>query len=226
MFVLLLSLFAGSVLLPGIPSQYNMLAELDPEAPHSPLTRFKIMRATATPEQCLATLEQIDDVRYARLLDREVSESCHIRGHVQVRGLSGASLAPVSTSCGTALRLYLWERHVVQPAAQDIFGTGARALEHQSSYSCRRIRTDESEGAGMSAHATASAIDINGVILGSGRQLPVFTGWRSQDPNERAFWQRLRNGACKWFGTVLSPDFNRAHADHLHLGQDRYGACQ
>ncbi|WP_112320578.1 extensin-like domain-containing protein [Oceanibium sediminis] len=223
---LFLSLFAGSVLLPGIPSQYNILAELDPEAPPSPLTRFKVMRATATPEGCLAMLERIDDIRYARLLDRQVSDSCHITGHVQLRGLSGASMAPVSTTCETALRLYLWERHSLQPAARDILGQGARALEHQSSYNCRRIRTDRGEGAEMSSHATASAIDIKGVILESGRHLTVQEGWRGQDPQQRAFWRALRDGACRWFGTVLGPDFNQAHADHFHMGQDRYGACR
>jgi hypothetical protein len=36
----------------------------------------------------------------------------------------------------------------------------------------------------------------------------------------------VRDKACDAFGTVLSPDYNAAHADHFHLDQaDRgYGA--
>jgi len=36
---------------------------------------------------------------------------------------------------------------------------------------------------------------------------------------EGAFLRDARDGACKLFATVLSPDYNAAHADHLHLDQ-------
>ena len=39
------------------------------------------------------------------------------------------------------------------------------------------------------------------------------------DPAERRFLRRVRDGACGLFATVLSPDYNAAHRDHLHLDQ-------
>ena len=32
--------------------------------------------------------------------------------------------------------------------------------------------------------------------------------------------------ACRRFGTVLSPDYNAAHHDHLHLEDDRTSFCR
>jgi hypothetical protein len=34
---------------------------------------------------------------------------------------------------------------------------------------------------------------------------------------EARFLRRIRDDACRIFGTVLSPDYNAVHADHLHL---------
>jgi hypothetical protein len=34
----------------------------------------------------------------------------------------------------------------------------------------------------------------------------------------------VRNGACQLFATVLSPDYNEAHRDHLHFDQAERGA--
>ncbi len=31
------------------------------------------------------------------------------------------------------------------------------------------------------------------------------------------FLKRLRDGACRVFSTVLTPDYNKEHANHLHL---------
>ena len=41
--------------------------------------------------------------------------------------------------------------------------------------------------------------------------------WKGGSSDERQFLRVVRESACKRFGTVLSPDYNAAHADHLHL---------
>lgn len=211
---------------PGVPERFNPLAPLDPTAPAGPFTAFKLDRATATPEQCFATLAQIPDIRIVQMLDREVSDQCHIRGHTLVRGLWGADLAPVSTRCSIALRLYMWERHTVQPAAEAHLGVNVDQLEHFSSYSCRRIRTVRGDGPEMSSHATASAIDISGVVLTNGRRLTLASGWNAPNPGEQRFWRALRDGACDWFRGVLSPSYNQLHADHFHLEHGRVSVCR
>ncbi|MEM8788368.1 MAG: extensin family protein [Pseudomonadota bacterium] len=219
-------IFAGIVIGPGLPDRYNPFAALDPTAPPDAFTRYKLDRATRTPEACFAALEMIDTITFSRRPDREESAQCHIRGHVALSGLSRARLQPVSTTCGTALRLYMWEQHRLQPAAEAHLGARIAQISHQSSYSCRRIRTVNGPGEQMSAHATADAIDINGVILEDGRELGLRFGWGAGDAQVRSFWRAARDGACDTFRTVLSPAFNTLHADHFHLAQGRYGACR
>ena len=49
------------------------------------------------------------------------------------------------------------------------------------------------------------------------RRIAVKGDWNGGTPGERAFLRVVRDSACKRFGTVLSPEYDAAHADHLHL---------
>ena len=81
------------------------------------------------------------------------------------------------------------------------------------SYACRNVA-----GTGrLSAHASANAVDIAGFRLADGRRISVLNDWNSDSPQVRAFLRTIRDSACKRFGTVLSPEYNAAHRDHLHL---------
>ena len=84
------------------------------------------------------------------------------------------------------------------------------------SYSCRRI--NHAEEGNFSEHATANAIDIAAFRLADGRTVSVAGHWDADDERSR-FLKELRDGACTLFATTLSPDYNKAHADHLHLDQ-------
>ena len=48
------------------------------------------------------------------------------------------------------------------------------------------------------------------------------------DFSEKAFQKRVRQSACRYFGTVLGPGYNEDHADHLHLDAKvrRRGVCK
>jgi hypothetical protein len=129
--------------------------------------------------------------------------------------------ADLGTSCPVAAGLALWEWHVVQPAALRRFGTRVSSVEHFGSYSCRRIY-GRSEGA-WSEHATANAVDIAGFRLADGRRISVAGDWKGGGPKAR-FLRDVRDGACGLFATTLSPDYNDAHRDHLHLDQAGRGA--
>lgn len=225
--ILLGAIVVGGIALgPGLPDRLDPFADLDPAAAPNFLTGFKLDRATATPEACFAALGRIDDIRYVRLQDRIVSDECRIEGHTELRGLTRARLDPVSTRCAIALRLYMWDRHSVQPAARAFLGTGVSGYGHFASFSCRPIRTENGDGPQMSQHATGNAIDISSVILDDRRELTVLDGWTSDDRVERAFWQAIRQGACRWFNAVLSPDFNALHQDHFHLDEGPFTACR
>jgi hypothetical protein len=114
----------------------------------------------------------------------------------------------------------LWLRQGVQPAARELLGSPVARLEHFGTYSCRRLY-GRGEGP-WSEHATGNAIDIGGFVLEDGRRLTLLGDWQGDD-QEAAFLRRVRDEACSVFGTVLSPDYNAAHADHLHLDQEARG---
>lgn len=128
--------------------------------------------------------------------------------------------AGLITSCPVAAALVLFERDVLQPAARRHFGKGVAMIDHAGSYSCRRLY-GRPEGA-FSEHATADALDIIGFRLADGTQISVARDWRSEGPEGR-FLRDVRDGSCRLFATVLSPDYNAAHGNHLHLDQAKRG---
>jgi hypothetical protein len=114
----------------------------------------------------------------------------------------------------------LFERDVLQPAAQRHFGQRVAIIAHAGSYSCPRMNGC-SEGA-FSEHSTADALDNNGIRLADGTRISVARDWASDGPKGR-FLSDVRDGSCRLFATILSPDYNAAHADHLHLDQAQRG---
>ena len=67
----------------------------------------------------------------------------------------------------------------------------------------------------LSEHAHANAIDMGGFRLADGRMISVCRLARLTP--ESAFLHDIRNGGCRHIPGVLSPDYNRAHANHLHF---------
>lgn len=122
----------------------------------------------------------------------------------------------VAPSCAVVAALALWEWRVLQPAAKRHFGQKVTTLRHYGSYNCRRIYGRE-DGP-WSEHATANAIDIAGFILSDGTRLSIRNDWDGDDAKAQ-FLHEVRDGACRLFATVLSPDYNEAHKDHLHFDQ-------
>lgn len=155
----------------------------------------------------------------------DVSEgSCGYRGAVTLTQSLHPYSEPVTTSCALAAALVLWERDVVIPSAERHLGQGVARIEMAGpAYSCRPI-AGRSDGR-MSEHARANAIDIRGFTLEDGARLSVQEGW-SGTPGERAFLREVRDGGCQLFQVTLSPDYNRAHRDHLHFDMGRWELCR
>src|SRR3546814_10578863 len=107
----------------------------------------------------------------------------------------------------------MWEREVVQPAAQLYFKTKVTDIEHYGSYNCRRIY-GRSEAA-WSEHATADAIDVAGFRFANGMRITVRHDWKT-DSTAAAFLHTIRDGACSLFSTTLSPDYrSEEHTSEL-----------
>lgn len=205
-----------------LPAEWNPVVPLRVQDPYSPLTRWKAKVAQRSLTGCLAAMESSGVTPMEPLFE---SDDCGIAQRVRLVRLGGAELAPVETGCPVALRLALWERHDLQQLAQETFGTGVAAIEHLSSYSCRRMRTSGGEGRRMSSHASGMAIDVSGFAFSDGRVVDLVSGWDGS-PQEQAFLRGAQQSACKWFGGVLGPEFNGLHADHFHMQVPGRGFCR
>jgi len=135
------------------------------------------------------------------------------------RRIALAPAAPVM-SCPVAAGLAMWEWDIVQPAAQRYLGAPVVAIEQLGTYNCRPIRGRTKT---LSEHASADAIDVSAFRLADGTRITVADDWRGDGPRA-TFLHTARNGACKVFATVLSPEYNALHHNHLHLDQATRGA--
>jgi hypothetical protein len=147
--------------------------------------------------------------------DLRDAEGCGYRDAVALTGSVHAYSEDVTASCAAAAALALWERDVVAPAAVRHLGQRVARIELAGPvYACRRVagRADRR----WSEHASANAIDIAGFTLADGSVVTVERGWRGA-ARQQSFLRAVRDGACAHFDAVLSPDYNRAHRDHLHL---------
>ncbi|MFC0683763.1 extensin-like domain-containing protein [Novosphingobium clariflavum] len=134
--------------------------------------------------------------------------------------LAQVRLSPrrAEATCAVEAGLAWWLRHGIQPQAQAVYGSPVVMLEHLGTVNCRRIGNG---GTGnWSEHATGNGIDIAAFVLANGHRIEVRRDWKAGG-RDAAFLHAVRDHACRAFSTVLSPDYNAAHADHLHLDQMR-----
>lgn len=137
------------------------------------------------------------------------SQRMILTGNAFVPTMRPANAAP---GCAVTAAMILWNRDVIQPLAQKHFGQKVVGFENLGSYNCRKIAGEQAQ----SQHSTANAIDISAFILADGTRITLVNDWAPGDRRSE-FLHAVRDGSCGLFGTVLSPDYNRAHADHFHL---------
>lgn len=205
-----------------LPDQYNPWVRLSIADEPGWLTRYKLERLDSEPAVCLAVLEQAT-VQFQPVADRAMGSGCGFDNAVRIERTSVQVGEPFTLSCPAAVSLALWERHALQPAAQSILGSSVRRIEHYGSFACRNVYGRE--GGRRSQHATADALDVAGFVLEDGRRITVAAHWRGDD--ERAvFLHRIHDQACHFFDSVFGPEYNAAHADHLHLDRGPYRLCR
>ncbi len=175
---------------------------------------------------CMAQLGETGS-RFAVLPDRDYGSGCRRENSVLLSALQGdRSQFAISNigavECKTARLFSAWARFGVDRAAQQILGSPLDRIETMGSYACRNVA-----GTGRrSAHSRAAAIDIAAFVLNDGRRISVLSDWTQGSEKEREFLRVVHRSACKRFGTVLGPDYNSAHRDHLHLEQGDGSFCR
>lgn len=219
----------AAILLAGCLLLYAALRGRPQDLPWTPLdlsepiglfTGRKLAGLTKDFPKCRALLDKAG-VRYTVLAPVRAG-TCGYNDGVRFAP-GGARRTPYSPddpglACPVAAALTAWEWDVVQPAARRLLGSPVVAIEHLGTYNCRPIAGSSI----LSEHATADAIDIAGFRLADGKHITVAADWKGNGP-EATFLHQARNGACRLFATTLSPDYNAAHHDHLHLDQATRG---
>lgn len=225
-------LLAGLLLMAGLAGGRAWLHDHPKYDPWAPLTmaeepegwatKSKITALRSDPQLCRAFLRR-SDIAFTVL--KPVGEGTCQRSDRQVLAADkalGLVLQPAGAqaTCAIDAGLARWLMHGVQPAAMAILKSRVVAVEHFGTNNCRRIGGGD-RGA-WSEHAIGNAIDIAAFKLADGRRIVVRSNWNAPS-RPAAFLHAIRNAACAEFATVLSPDYNAAHADHLHLDQASRG---
>ncbi|MEO0717439.1 MAG: extensin family protein [Pseudomonadota bacterium] len=202
------------------PAHMTPFEPLDLNGEDTYAQRWKIWRTGYDGDYCQQAI--VDSGARVKVLDdQRFSPACSKIDVVEMAGLSQAAMKPLDTKCAVAVQTYLWERRVVQPAAQKHFGIPVSEVLHFGSYNCRTMRGSNR----MSQHARANAIDVSGFRLKNGRVISLVKDWNGSE-EERAFLREVRDGACDHFTAVLGPEFNALHADHFHFDLGWWPKCK
>ena len=153
--------------------------------------------------------------------------ACGIVNPIRVSQIvPGVALEPAGVMrCATAAALADWVATFVLPASRLLPDRGPlTAVEHASTYVCRRIGVDGK----LSQHAFGNAIDVARFRFAEGAPIPVESREHAGTEAE-AFQRTARASACLDFTTVLGPG-QEDHDHHLHLDiaarESGYRLCQ
>ena len=139
---------------------------------------------------------------------------CGIANPVSVTEIAGIKLTTDALlDCRTARTFANWLTGVADVEAKRTLGARITKVWVMGAYSCRT--RNNRPGARLSEHSVGRAVDVGGVWLGNGRKVTVKDNWGKGAPGQflRTIWKK----ACGPFKTVLGPQADRFHQDHLHL---------
>ena len=214
-------LFALSILLLSAACSSDSERPAPAHGSIPPLSLETLPRLAEDFALCQAVL-RAEGAAFYVLEDTPIENGCGVTDAVRVNATSVAWNRNFPLTCATAAALMLWERDVLQPAAERRFGARVAALEHFGSYACRN-RNNQTAGR-RSEHARANAIDIGGFHLANGRSFSVEHGWRA--PDSRAdFLREVHRGACDVFQVTIGPDGDAHHYNHFHFDMGPWKSC-
>ena len=206
---------------PVIPPNWRPWGDVELDQEPTVLARFQINRLANNRGACFAALDR-SSLDYTQLPDRPLERGCGVEARTQIVRSHYAYSSGFEAPCALVAALYWYEQRL-GVLAREHLGTTITRIEHYGTYACRNIYNRAESR--RSAHATASAIDISGFRLDDGSSVSVLRDWGKDTPKGR-FLTASRDEACRFFGMVLSPAYNEAHANHFHLELGRFGLCR
>jgi hypothetical protein len=133
------------------------------------------------------------------------------------------AVTPAATlRCSMAAAITDWVRTDLLPLTEKL-GSEINVLDNFDSFECRgRNRVP---GAPLSEHGRANALDVRALKLANGRTISLTDRSVPRDIRENVL-----HSVCARFMTVLGPDSDWYHEDHIHLDlmerRNNYRICQ
>jgi len=133
------------------------------------------------------------------------------------------AVTPAATlRCPMASEVARWVRSDIAPLTQKL-GSEIAVLDNFDSFECRG--RNRIKGAPLSEHGKANALDVRAFRLADGREIGLTD--RSQP---RSLREDVLHSVCARFATVLGPDSDWYHEDHIHLDlaerRNNYRICE
>lgn len=155
----------------------------------------------------------------------ETSGECQVSDPVQLTSIA-TRLGPIEfpgrpiLRCTFALQFSTWVSSIAAPVVAGLSEAKLEAISTGPGFECRN-RSGDASGK-ISEHAFGNAIDIDGLVLSSGKRIEVSDTGIADYPH-RSLLAALRTSACGYFTTVLGPGFNAAHESHFHFDLGKHG---
>lgn len=139
---------------------------------------------------------------------------------VMSRGRMVPLSSPITTNCQMASALPRWAE-TVDGYAEAMLDSALAEISTGTSYMCRN--RNNAEAGFTSEHGFANAVDVTGFTLVDGTRIAVEGDWLPAAAPEGRLLRLAHDAACSGFTTVLGPEANEEHGDHLHLDLGCHG---
>lgn len=127
--------------------------------------------------------------------------------------------APALFNCGMATAFVEWVTQLDE-YMNSKNSSPLASINVGTSYACRR-RNNQTTGK-ISEHGFANALDLTGFELRNGDVIELPEAW-STGGAAQELMKTAHKLACQTFTTVLGPEANPLHADHLHFDMGCHG---
>lgn len=207
-----------------VPRQHLPWRSLDIEAPTGFATDTQMLRLSLSPSaNCMEIANKAMTFSSTQADPKDGKDVCGWTVARDVLGSDNGLLSSEATmQCPLAIGTYIWIREI-DGLAREYFGSPLKTIHHYGTYSCRKQRGNS--GQYWSEHSFANAWDISAFELENGERISVLKHWFKGDSKQRKFLRKVREQACKIFRVTLSPDYNAAHRDHIHVDMGPASTC-
>lgn len=197
----------------------TLLVGCSTPAPKPKAARVAVPTAAEGP-MCVVDLSYAG-VAFDRLPDTAKDGACGIATAISLVESPTPLSRPVTVECGLAHQLSRWDREVLEPLTQRMFGQSIRTIHHYGGYVCRNRRNSATR---PSEHSFGRALDIGGFELTDGTSINVEKDWK-EGGRKQEFLRQAAAGACPYFSVVLTPNSDRDHHNHFHFDVGPWKLC-